>query len=222
MRARMTALALALTLTGMLFAPVSGDAQRRRRGGDDDGGRRGRGMLTQRVTGTATKQDGTQVPFRGRFTIQRFADQDGKLVAIGQLTGVIGGGGGERDDDGDDNDENDDNGDSARIRSSQFGHSFLPAGYRVSAQSQRVNQQVALPAQVTNATCQVLNLTLGPLDLDLLGLRVQLNQINLDITAESGRGKLLGNLLCGVANLLNPLDLSGLINLLNRILGALG
>ncbi len=31
-------------------------------------------------------------------------------------------------------------------------------------------------------TCQVLNLTLGPLDLNLLGLRVQLNQVQLLIT----------------------------------------
>ena len=54
-----------------------------------------------------------------------------------------------------------------------------------------------------SATCQVLNLTLGPLDLNLLGLRVQLNQVHLQITAISGPGNLLGNLLCGVAGLLD-------------------
>jgi hypothetical protein len=53
------------------------------------------------------------------------------------------------------------------------------------------------------ATCQILHLTLGPLDLNLLGLQVHLNQVVLDITAVSGPGKLLGNLLCGIANLLN-------------------
>ena len=46
--------------------------------------------------------------------------------------------------------------------------------------------------------CNVLNLTLGPLDLNLLGLRVQLNQVVLNITAIPGGG-LLGDLLCGLA-----------------------
>ncbi len=44
-------------------------------------------------------------------------------------------------------------------------------------------------------TCQVLNLVLGPLDLDLLGLVVQLNKVKLDITATRGGG-VLGDLFC--------------------------
>jgi hypothetical protein len=44
--------------------------------------------------------------------------------------------------------------------------------------------------------CDILNLDLGPLNLDLLGLQVDLSAINLDIVAQSGPGKLLGNLLC--------------------------
>jgi hypothetical protein len=32
-------------------------------------------------------------------------------------------------------------------------------------------------------TCPILHLELGPLDLNLLGLRVQLNQVVLDVTA---------------------------------------
>jgi hypothetical protein len=73
--------------------------------------------------------------------------------------------------------------------------------------------------------CSVLTLTLGPLDLNLLGLRVQLNQINLRITAIPGGG-LLGDLLCAVANLLSGGLLGGALNqiarLLNRILDILG
>jgi hypothetical protein len=41
----------------------------------------------------------------------------------------------------------------------------------------------------------------------------------LDITAQSGPGNLLGNLLCGVANLLN--SPTSLVTLLNQILAAL-
>lgn len=72
--------------------------------------------------------------------------------------------------------------------------------------------------------CNVLTLTLGPLDLNLLGLRIQLNQINLRITAITG--SLLGDLLCAIANLLSGGLLANLLAqlaaLLNRILGQLG
>jgi hypothetical protein len=79
---------------------------------------------------------------------------------------------------------------------------------------------VALPAQVVDPTCDILHLDLGPLSLNLLGLQIDLSRIVLDITAQSGAGNLLGNLLCGVANLLN--NPSGLADLLNRILALLG
>jgi len=73
------------------------------------------------------------------------------------------------------------------------------------------------------ASCTILDLTLGPLDLDLLGLEVHLNQVHLVIEATPGPGNLLGNLLCAVANLLNGgIFNNGLANLLNRIVGLLG
>jgi hypothetical protein len=52
-------------------------------------------------------------------------------------------------------------------------------------------------------TCPILNLQLAPIHLNLLGLHVDTSAICLSITAQSGNGNLLGNLLCGVANLLN-------------------
>jgi hypothetical protein len=74
-----------------------------------------------------------------------------------------------------------------------------------------------------DGTCDVLNLVLGPLHLDLLGLVVDLNQVELDITAEQGPGNLLGNLLCAVAGLLDgPSPLGAIAGLLNRILSILG
>jgi len=88
-----------------------------------------------------------------------------------------------------------------------------------------VDQSITMPLQAT-ATCEILNLTLGPLDLNLLGLAVHLSQVVLNITAVPGAGNLLGNLLCAVANLLNgggPLStlLNGVANVLNQILRAL-
>jgi hypothetical protein len=79
----------------------------------------------------------------------------------------------------------------------------------------------AAPLLDAAGTCDILHLTLGPLDLNLLGLVVHLDQVVLDITAQSGAGNLLGNLLCAVAGLLdgNPLGaiLAELTNLLNQI-----
>ena len=70
-------------------------------------------------------------------------------------------------------------------------------------------------------SCQILDLTLGPLDLNLLGLMVHLDQVHLNITAQSGPGNLLGNLLCGVSHLLDGNGTNGLANILNRLLGGL-
>ena len=69
------------------------------------------------------------------------------------------------------------------------------------------------------ATCEILDLTLGPLNLDLLGLVVDLSQVDLTITAEQGPGNLLGNLLCAVAGLLD--GPAGLGSILNNLLGAI-
>jgi hypothetical protein len=73
-----------------------------------------------------------------------------------------------------------------------------------------------VPAAV-GAACDILSLDLGPLDLDVLGLVVELSEVNLDITAEPGPGNLLGNLLCAVAGLLD--GPSPLGNAINRLLG---
>ena len=75
---------------------------------------------------------------------------------------------------------------------------------------------------VSAASCDILNLVLGPLDLNLLGLEVHLKQVVLDIVAVSGAGNLLGNLLCAVAGLLDgPGPLGQISALLNQILGIL-
>jgi hypothetical protein len=84
-----------------------------------------------------------------------------------------------------------------------------------------VNQTVTVPLQA-NGTCQILHLELGPLDLELLGLNVHLDRVVLDITAEQGPGNLLGNLLCGIAGLLDGDGATNAIaRLLNQLLGLL-
>jgi hypothetical protein len=61
----------------------------------------------------------------------------------------------------------------------------------------RIN--VPIRAQTSQAgTCPILDLVLGPLHLDLLGLVVDLNRVHLSITAVRGQG-VLGDLLCGLS-----------------------
>lgn len=126
--------------------------------------------------------------FQGVFDITRFVVEDGQLVAVGTLSGVV------RD----------------------------AAGTVI---GNITNQILSLPILLgqTTGTCDILHLVLGPLDLNLLGLVVHLDQVVLDITAEQGPGNLLGNLLCAIAGLLDrggPLQ--GLAALLNNILRVLG
>lgn len=75
------------------------------------------------------------------------------------------------------------------------------------------------------ATCSILDLDIGAIHLDLLGLVVDLAPVHLDITGQTGAGNLLGNLLCALTGILDPGTgigpitglLTDLINLLTQI-----
>jgi hypothetical protein len=81
----------------------------------------------------------------------------------------------------------------------------------------------AAPTAQAAVGCQILNLVLGPINLNVLGLVISIpNPVVLNITAVPGAGNLLGNLLCSVANLLNGGGaLQQIADLLNQILGIL-
>jgi hypothetical protein len=155
------------------------------------------------ISVTGTGERGAE--FTGKLTITRFTRQGGNLFAVGTLRG----------------------------RLTQNGRSLPVSPRRVKIAVEQINgvdlsslggATAGVSAQ--QLACEVLTLTLGPLDLNLLGLRVQLNEINLRITAIPGGG-LLGDLLCAIAGLLSgggPLGtlLTQITRLLNQILGALG
>jgi hypothetical protein len=146
--------------------------------------------ITSAVTGTFTNSDGKGT-FAGTFTPTSFSVVNGVLEATGLLKGTL-----------------------TNASGTSLGS---------------VSQTAALPVQTTAtgtaaapaaASCSVLNLVLGPLNLNLLGLVVTLNEVHLNITAVPGA--LLGDLLCDVANLLNSGGaLSSISTLLNEILAAL-
>lgn len=81
----------------------------------------------------------------------------------------------------------------------------------------------AAPTAQAAAACQILNLVLGPINLNILGLVISIpNPVVLNITAVPGAGNLLGNLLCSVANLLNGGGaVQQIADLLNQIIGIL-
>jgi len=75
-----------------------------------------------------------------------------------------------------------------------------------------ITQDVQIPLALggtPGTPCDILNLSVGPLNLDVLGLVVNLDDcdggpVTVDITGV--HGELLGDLLCGVAGLLDPID----------------
>jgi hypothetical protein len=73
----------------------------------------------------------------------------------------------------------------------------------------------------TNRRCTILELDLGPLFLDLLGLEIDLSRIQLDITAVTGAGNLLGNLLCALVSLLDQNPLAAQVGLLLQQINAI-
>ena len=139
--------------------------------------------------------------FSGHMNITHFVTKNGKTYADGTLTGRLGN------------------------RSVKATEVSIPAKVPAATASSMMRSHAATASAA--AACPVLHLVLGPLNLNLLGLNVSLNQVVLDITAQSGPGNLLGNLVCSVANLLNNQsilgqELTGLLNVVNGILGSPG
>jgi hypothetical protein len=149
---------------------------------------------TAPVTGTAA--DGTA--FTGNFDLKRFQERRGVLYAVGTLTGTIDG--------------------------KSYKHKVSLPVTNGSNESAPTTAAAAQAQQVgptpTPGACSILTLNLGPLNLNILGLRVALDPVNLLIEAIPGAGNLLGNLLCGVAGLLDGGLLGGgLGSLLRNLLG---
>ena len=153
------------------------------------------GKMTSKIVGRTSQGDRVT----GSFTPVRTVKKNGALAMKGFLKGVV----------------TDDRG-----RKTHFsGMKVIPV--------KKINGRSATNGKALKAAaaCNILNLVLGPLDLNILGLRIQLNRVVLDITGQTGAGQLLGNLLCAVAGLLDGGPLGGLLGqlqgLLNRILGLL-
>jgi hypothetical protein len=140
--------------------------------------------------------------FDGTFGVYKFVAKNGKLWAVGTVSGKLG------------------------KRSVKRGNVMVPAELTGDSNTVTTSQ--------TGGNCTVLHLVLGPVNLNLLGLKVtlggglQANQpIVLDITAQRGGG-LLGDLLCGLTDSLGGqlgqigTQLQQLASALNALAGLLG
>ena len=150
------------------------------------------------VTGTAAGV-GTVA---GNFAISRFAMQDGQLVAVGALTATV----------------TDTTGAVVQTIVKEIAMPVASGGSGAGA-AQTTGAVTALAI----GSCDILNLVLGPLHLDVLGLVIDLNQVVLNITGTTGAGDLLGNLLCAITGLFDAGSIgTQLVNLLNQLIGVLG
>jgi hypothetical protein len=158
-------------------------------------------LKVHRVTGQTTHG----ATFVGHYTIKRFIVRHHTVKATGRLTGTLTRKSGKTLDV------------SKRVR---MPLNLAASQRRNTAAGAATSMNAALPV-----SCQVLNLVLGPLDLNVLGLVVHLDRVVLNITAVPGAGALLGNLLCAVVGLLDGTGIGGLnailANLLRAILGIL-
>jgi hypothetical protein len=135
-----------------------------------------------------TAQDGSELV--GTFELRRFQARRGVLYAVGELTGTLG---------------------AKPVTDRDVRIPVVGASNPAPAGPQ------GLQAVPTPGACSILSLDLGPLDLNLLGLRVALDPVVLLVEAIPGAGELLGNLLCAVAGLLD----GGLGGVLGGLLGNL-
>src|SRR5215218_10418900 len=137
----------------------------------------GPARLTQVVPLSGTAKNGKT--FTGTYTIDRFVAKGGKLYSVGTVKGKLG---------------------SKRVSKDNV---RLPAAVGNASGGARASQ-LPLPPLPPGNPCSVLALNLGPINLNLLGLVVRTNEIQLRIDAVQGPGNLLGNLLCAITGILNP------------------
>ncbi len=190
-------------------------AQGQQRETSDHGGHSSssRGSLSVPVSGTARLDANPAVSsaLTGTFTIQKFVRNGNGVNAVGTLTASF-------------------TDPVTTIARTIVTQASIPVDREASgapatpAEAEADDAPLRGPAVAAQPACDVLNLVLGPLDLNLLGLRIQLNQVVLDITAVPGAGNLLGNLLCAIVGLLDgPAGpLGQLVALLNGLLALLG
>ena len=132
--------------------------------------------LAKTVKMTGKAKNGKK--FTGTYTIQRFATKAGKVYAVGKVKG--------------------------RLKGKRVTKRNVFAPVSIARQGAQASQVPPAPIPPSPNACQILRLDVGPIFLDLLGLRVRTLPINALIEGVRGPGNLLGNLLCAITGILDP------------------
>jgi hypothetical protein len=175
------------------------------------------------VTGTAQQNDvsgAAPQEMAGTFTIQRFARQGSGVVAIGTLVASF------EEQDGSAVPETD------APETAAAGAPGPPvSAASAAAPARTIVSRLALPLvesdaggnmQAAQVACQNLRLQLGPEDLTLLGVALEVAPVQLDVSAPQVAGTRLGNELCSAGGLVGGGQADRLVAVLNRILELLG
>ncbi len=193
-------------ISTLLVMPMTTFAQGQGQGGGRDqapGQNRGSTSNVFPVTGTGVTSTGVPADFTGQFTVNQFTLTGTTLNAVGSLVGTVNAAGVSTD---------------VPARDVTLPVKTIN-GKAPSAVAETPDLTGEAELQIAQvASCDILNLVLGPLHLDLLGLVVDLNQVILNITGQAGPGNLLGNLLCAVAGLL---DRNGTLQIITNLLNAI-
>jgi len=147
------------------------------------------------ITGKA--KNGKQ--FTGTYTIKRFTHRGDQIYAVGTMQGKL------------------------KNRKVKRSNVRIPVSLkRHSAATTSQLPPVTDDPDPTAGACQVLDLVLNPIDLNLLGLRVATSRIEVLVEAIPGANALLGNLLCGITGILDPQGTTAQpVGILTRVLNAL-
>ena len=212
MKMRSGTLLRAFLAGALVISPMAGTITQGQQREVSYQGQSPKGSLSVPVTGSARldANPAASSALTGTFTIQKFVKNGNGVDAVGTLTASF----------------TDPATNAVRTIVTQASMPVdrqASGGSATAPEADADDAPVHGPAVAAQPACDVLHLVLGPLDLNLLGLRIQLNQVVLDITAVPGAGNLLGNLLCAVVGILDPPGpLGQLVALLNGLLALLG
>jgi hypothetical protein len=153
--------------------------------------------------------------FTGTITVNRFEARDNRIVAVGLVTGVLNRGG-------------------RTLGTAVVGEVTWPvavkAGGQLLAGGPASGPRTPMPVawapdarsrsgvlRVQAEVCQVVDIALGPVNIDVLGFQIALSPVTFNLSGVTGTP--LGDLVCAVSDLLG--NVAAIVNLLNSVLGLL-
>lgn len=194
--------ALVIMIFFVLVPVTDGTAQQRGGGGNEENGQRVKTPLMLPLAAA-----GVGGNFSGTFLLERFAEQNGVIVAIGTANGTV-------------------TSSTGQIVTTGVQTSVVLRPVTVQRRTAMVAPASIMPASMTQGlegrimlaqatTCGILSITIGATNVDLLGLAVVTSPITVEVSGDTGGA--LGALVCAVLS-----AVTGVVGLLNQILGLLG